>query len=252
MSTFFTVIALVVLGCGGTASGGESPAEPRSDDGTYLGRTIARTMGVGGAPWLVREGRVAEEDPRDLHEQLGLEPGDTVCDVGAGNGYHTLPLAKRVGLEGKVVATDIQAGMLERLRARATDAGIDNVVTVLSTQEDAKLPAGTCDLVLLVDVYHELSDPEAMLAGIRASLTETGRVALVEYRTEDDTVPMKPLHKMSVAQCDREYSANGFERVGRYDGLPWQHLLFYRPENVSTAERTVGSSLACEGGPVNR
>ena len=200
------------------------------DHGTYLGRRFAHTMGVGGAPWLTRPERVEEEDPATLHEQLGVEPGDTVCDVGAGNGYHSLLLADRVGPEGRVVATDIQEGMLERLRARATQAGFDNVRTVLSTQDDAKLPANTCDLVLMVDVYHELSNPVAMLADIRGALTEKGRVALVEYRAEDPTVPIKPLHKMSVAQCDQEYQANGFRRVGRYDALPWQHLLFYAPE----------------------
>jgi ubiquinone/menaquinone biosynthesis C-methylase UbiE len=223
MTAILGLVALI--GCGGAVGG-----EPASEEGTYLGRRIARTMGVGGAPWLVRPERVVEEDPAALHAQLGLEPGDTVCDVGAGNGYHSLPLAKRVAPGGRVVATDIQQGMLDRLEARAKEAGIENVTTVLSTQTDAKLPEGTCDLVLFVDVYHELSDPEAMLADVRRSLTPDGRVALVEYRAEDPLVPMKPLHKMSVEQCDREYAANGFRRVGRYDGLPWQHLLFYASE----------------------
>jgi len=117
--------------------------------------------------------------------------------------------------------------MLQMLQTRATEAGLDNITRVLSTETDPKLPADTCDIILLVDVYHEFSDPEAMLRGMRDALTDDGRVALVEYRAEDITVPMKPLHKMSIAQCDREYQANGFTRVAEFNGLPWQHLLFY-------------------------
>jgi ubiquinone/menaquinone biosynthesis C-methylase UbiE len=198
-------------------------AEPNS----YMGRPIAQTMGAAGAAWLTRPERVAEEDPDQLHRVLALKPGQTACDVGAGNGYHTLRMARAVGPTGKVVATDIQAAMLGKLRARAEAAGIDNVELRASTPTDANLPAGGCDVVLLVDVYHEFSDPEAMLAGIRASLSPGGRVALVEYRAEDPRVPMKPLHEMTAAQCDREFLANGFQKAGRHDGLPWQHLLFY-------------------------
>jgi len=162
-----------------------------------------------------------------LLAQLGLEPGDVACDVGAGNGYHSLKMAELVGESGRVIATDIQPEMLRLLDRRATAAGVGNITRVLSSETDAKLPADTCDVILLVDVYHEFSDPEAMLAGMHQSLTTTGRIALVEYRAEDDSVPMKPLHKMTVAQADREYEANGFARVARFDGLPWQHLLFY-------------------------
>lgn len=194
---------------------------------TYMGREIARTMSYRGAPWLVRSEREREEDPDQLVKALALSPGDVVCDVGAGNGFYALRIAEVVGPEGRVIATDIQPEMLGLLKERAREAGVDNVTPVLSEPTDASLPEETCDVVLLVDVYHEFSDPEAMLTGIRASLSEHGRVALVEYRAEDPTVPMKPLHKMSVDQCDREYTANGFTRVGRYDGLPWQHLLFY-------------------------
>lgn len=194
---------------------------------TYMGRPIAQTMGVGGAEWLTRSTREVEERASRLITALDVKKGSVVCDVGAGNGYYSLMLATEVGRRGRVIATDIQPGMLARLKARAAEAKVGNIESVLSELEDARLPPDTCDVVLMVDVYHEFSAPEAMLKGIRASLTETGRVALVEYRKEDPKVPMKPLHKMTAAQCDLEFEANGFTRVGRYDGLPWQHVLFY-------------------------
>lgn len=195
--------------------------------GTYAGRTIATTMHSSGQNWLIRPGREQEEGATELHRALKVRKGQTVCDVGAGNGYHSLPLARAVGKRGRVIATDIQPAMLEGLRKRAAGVGLTNIETVLGNPTDAGLPKDTCDLVLLVDVYHEFSDPQSMLAGIRDSLTPNGRVALVEYRAEDPRVPMKPLHKMAVAQCDLEYRRNGFQRSGRYDELPWQHLLFY-------------------------
>ncbi|MFT6160433.1 MAG: ubiquinone/menaquinone biosynthesis C-methylase UbiE [Myxococcota bacterium] len=193
----------------------------------YMGRNIAQTMSYRGAPWLIRPERVEEENPALLLANLGLVDGEVACDIGAGNGYYSLPMAELVGDTGRVVATDIQPEMLTLLEQRASDASVGNITRVLSSETDAALPANTCDVVLLVDVYHEFSDPEAMLRGIRESLTPTGRVALVEYRAEDPAVPMRPLHKMTIDQADREYLANGFARVGQFDGLPWQHVLFY-------------------------
>lgn len=192
-----------------------------------MGRNIAQTMSYRGAPWLIRPERVEEENPALLLANLGLVDGEVACDIGAGNGYYSLPMAELVGDTGRVVATDIQPEMLTLLEQRASDASVGNITRVLSSETDAALPANTCDVVLLVDVYHEFSDPEAMLRGIRESLTPTGRVALVEYRAEDPAVPMRPLHKMTIDQADREYLANGFARVGQFDGLPWQHVLFY-------------------------
>lgn len=194
---------------------------------SYQGRTPADPMDASGAPWLTRPQREQEEASALLLRKLGLKRGQTACDVGAGNGYHSLQMATAVGPNGKVLATDIQPAMLALLRQRARTAGITNIETLDSTPTDAALPAGACDVILLVDVYHEFSDPEAMLRGLRAALKPKGRIALVEYRAEDPAVPIKPLHKMTVEQCDREYVANGFVRVGRFDGLPWQHLLFY-------------------------
>jgi len=193
----------------------------------YLGREIAQTMHYTGAPWLVRESRQREEDCRMLLEALQLEPGQTVCDLGCGNGFYTLELARRVGPEGIVYAVDIQPEMLRLLVARARQAKLFNIRPVLGTVIDPRLPAGAVDLVFCVDVYHEFSHPELMLARIRESLRPAGQIVLAEFRGEDLAVPIKPLHKMTKAQVKQELEPNGFALVREFDKLPWQHLMFF-------------------------
>ncbi len=193
----------------------------------YLGREIAQTMHYTGAPWLVRESRQREEDCRMLLEALELKPGQTVCDLGCGNGFYTLELARRVGPEGTVYAVDIQPEMLRLLVARARQAKLFNIRPVLGTVMDPRLPPGEVDLVFCVDVYHEFSHPELMLARIRESLRPTGQIVLAEFRGEDPAVPIKPLHKMTKAQVKRELEPNGFTLVREFDKLPWQHLMFF-------------------------
>ena len=152
--------------------------------------------------------------------------------MGCGNGFYTLRIAKLVGERGKVIAVDIQREMLELLKERAAAERITNIETVLGTVVDPKLPPKSIDLVLLVDVYHEFSHPEQMLAAIRKSLKPTGRVALVEFRAEDPNVPIKPLHKMSKEQIMKEFPPNGFKLVEEFDKLPWQHLMFFQRDDV--------------------
>ena len=193
----------------------------------YLGREIAQTMHYTGAPWLVRESRQREEDCRMLLEALELKPGQTVCDLGCGNGFYTLELARRVGPEGTVYAVDIQPEMLRLLVVRARQAKLFNIRPVLGTVMDPRLPSGEVDLVFCVDVYHEFSHPELMLARIRESLRPTGQIVLAEFRGEDPAVPIKPLHKMTKAQVKRELEPNGFTLVREFDKLPWQHLMFF-------------------------
>jgi SAM-dependent methyltransferase len=214
-----------------SASAAASVTVEAPDDGVrfYLGRQLAPTMSHEGASWLVRPEREAEEASTRMVDELGLGAGDTACDLGAGNGYHTLMLARRVAKTGRVLAIDIQPEMLALLRARAKEARVVNVETILGTPSDPRLPPGACDLVLMVDVYHELSEPAAVLAHVRAALSGKGRLALVEFREEDPEVPIKPLHKMSKAQIRRERAANGFAPAGEFDGLPWQHLMFFAP-----------------------
>ena len=197
------------------------PAPPQ-----HMGREIAQTMHYTGAPWLVRESRQREEDCRMLLEALEVRPGQTVCDMGCGNGFYTLQLSRMVGPRGVVYAVDIQPEMLRMLVHNAAEARLTNIRPVLGTPIDPRLPKEAIDMVLCVDVYHEFSHPEAMLARIRESLAADGRLVLAEFRGEDPGVPIKPLHKMTKAQVRAELEPAGFAVVREFDRLPWQHLLF--------------------------
>jgi ubiquinone/menaquinone biosynthesis C-methylase UbiE len=207
----------------GRAAEAQAPPAPTH----YRGRQIAQTMHYEGAPWLVRDSRQREEDCQRLLAELTVKAGDVVCDMGCGNGFYTLKLADLVGAKGKVYAVDVQPEMLRLLGRRAKQAGAKNIVPVLGTAVDPRLPAGQMDLVLLVDVYHEFSHPEQMLSAIRRSLKPGGRVALAEFRAEDPEVPIQALHKMSKEQILREFSPNGLKLRRQFDGLPWQHLMFF-------------------------
>lgn len=205
----------------------------------YKGRRIAFTMGFQGAGWLTRKTRQAEEDCATLLKELRLKPGMTVCDMGCGNGFYALQMAKQVGAKGKVLAVDIQPEMLRFLQARAEEQEINNVRQILSTIVDPKLPKNEVDLILCVDVYHEFSHPEQMLKSMRESLSKNGVIALAEYREEDPDVPILPLHKMSKKQILVEYAANGLKLVREFDDLPWQHLMFFARDEAWTKSKTV-------------
>src|SRR5947209_251332 len=166
----------------------------------YMGREIAHVMGHQAADWLERPNREEEEKTELLVDSLGAKPGEVVADIGAGTGYFSRRLSKRVGEKGAILAVDIQPEMLDLLTNQMATLNITNVKPVLGTITDPKLPAGTVDLVLMVDVYHEFSHPFEMMEGICKSLKPDGRVAFVEFRGEDPDVPIKPLHKMSEAQ----------------------------------------------------
>ena len=197
----------------------------------YMGREIAQTMHYTGAPWLVRESRQREEDCRLLLAALAIQPGQKVCDIGCGNGFYTLELARLVGPEGVVYAVDIQPEMLRMLAHRAAEEGMHNIRPILGTAVDPQLPKGQLDLVLCVDVYHESSHPAEMLTRIRESLADDGLLVLAEFRGEDPAVPIKPLHKMTKAQVVAELEPAGFSLSRSFDRLPWQHLLFFASES---------------------
>ncbi|MCC9601848.1 class I SAM-dependent methyltransferase [Stieleria sp. JC731] len=204
------------------------PGKPREKKRkSYLGRVLAQPMSHLGAPWLVRRERDEEENTSESFKELRLEPGMDVCDLGCGNGYWTLPMARDVGPEGTVYAVDIQREMLQKLDLRASKFDLQNIRPTLGKIDDPRLPENAIDLLLMVDVYHEFSHPQSMLWEIRRSLKPKGVVALLEYREEDPNVPIKPLHKMSKQQIMKEYQANGLKLVREYNGLPWQHLMFF-------------------------
>jgi ubiquinone/menaquinone biosynthesis C-methylase UbiE len=201
----------------------------QSADGTgkyYMGREIAQVMGHQGAGWLERSERQQEERTDLLLQALNLQPTDVVTDIGAGTGYFTFRISPLVP-KGKVLAVDIQPEMIDYLNKNKASNKANNVEPVLGTITDPNLPAGSVDLVLFVDAYHEFSHPREMMQAIVTALKPGGRVALVEYRAEDPDVPIRPRHKMTVAQATKEMEAVGLRLKNTSDVLPQQHLLFF-------------------------
>jgi predicted methyltransferase len=191
------------------------------------GREYARPMGVGSAPWLDRSEREAEERPTQALAFVDIKPGWVVADIGAGSGYFTERLSRLVGATGRVYANDIQKGMLDLLQRRLASQQLQNVTLVLGEPADPKLPPSSIDLALMVDVYHELGDPQTMLANIKKALKPDGRLALIEYKGEDPSVPILPLHKMTVAQARLELEPEGFVLTSVNSSLPRQHVLVF-------------------------
>jgi ubiquinone/menaquinone biosynthesis C-methylase UbiE len=193
----------------------------------YMGRNVAQTMHYTGAAWLIRTKRDREEAATLMRSKLELKPGMTVCDLGCGNGYHTFPMAREVAPSGKVYGVEIQEPYLKMLEEAAKKQEVTNFVPVLGLLHDPQLPDNTFDLILLVDVYHEFSHPVEMLAAMRKALKPDGKLVLVEFRAEDESVPIKPEHKMSKAQINKELNANGYTCVKEFDELPWQHMMWF-------------------------
>lgn len=194
----------------------------------YMGREIAAVMGYQGAAWLERAERDKEEGATKLLPLLGLKPTDVVADIGAGTGYFSFRISPMVP-QGKVFAVDIQQEMLDIIAARKAKGEGANVVTVQGGIASPQLPANSVDLMLLVDVYHEFSLPREMGQTMVKALKPGGRIALVEYRAEDDDVPIKTVHKMSEAQARKEMAAVGLTWVSTDSKtLPWQHLMIFR------------------------
>jgi ubiquinone/menaquinone biosynthesis C-methylase UbiE len=191
--------------------------------------TGRRIAGVAGDwAWLDRAEREQEEEPRRALELIDIRPGMVVADVGAGTGYFTVLLAQRVGLQGKVYANDIQPKLLGILRDKIQKGNLSNIEIVQGRHDDTRLPEGTIELALLVDVYHEFQYPQAMLASIRRSLKPSGLLVLLEYRKEDPDLPILEEHKMSVKEARTEVEAEGFTFDRSVRGLPRQHILIFR------------------------
>ena len=190
-------------------------------------RKIAQVMGPGGADWLVRPERQSEEHPDEALDALKIPKGATVADIGAGVGYFTWRLAERVGPSGIVYGEDIQQAMLDQLRKNMQARGVANVRPVLGAIDDPKLPRESVDLILLVDVYHEFSEPEKMLDRMREALKPGGRLVLLEYRGEDPKVPIKPEHKMTLKQVRAEVEPEGYRFGESIEVLPEQHIIVF-------------------------
>jgi ubiquinone/menaquinone biosynthesis C-methylase UbiE len=193
----------------------------------YMGREIAQVMGWQGAGWLERKERVKEEQPEKLLKALEVKPGMVVADVGAGSGYHTFRIAPIVGKKGKVIASDIQPQMLDIITKKAKQKNVTNIQTVKGTSSDPKLPAGKVDLILMVDVYHEFEFPFEMAEKMVEALKPGGRLAFVEFKLEDQKIPILLVHKMSERQVLKEMAPFKEMTHTKTVDLPWQHVIIF-------------------------
>ena len=192
----------------------------------YLDREISFVMGHRAAGWLNRPERIREEMPDDVVANMGLESDHVVADIGAGSGYFSFRIADRVP-SGKVLAVDIQPEMLQLIERQKTDTGVANIEGVLGQIDNPNLAPNSIDAAIMVDAYHEFSHPFEMINGIYDALRPGGRIFLLEYRGEDDSVPIRPLHKMTEEQVVKEMSIFGLEWTETLDFLPWQHMMIF-------------------------
>ena len=221
-----------------TSLGASAPYSQRrpSRDGIgklYMGREISFVMGHQGVDWLERRGREREERTDLVVDGMELAPDAIVADIGAGSGHFTFRISSRVP-EGRVLAVDIQPEMLVAIEKRQRQGPFLNVETVLGTETEPNLPAASVDAVLMVDAYHEFSYPREMMVSTVEALRPGGQVFLVEYRSEDPTVPILPLHKMTESQARLEMEAVGLEFVENRAMLPQQHFLIFRKPKPSS------------------
>lgn len=223
----FTLLAIIHLQTFAQPRYRTAPGDPNGIDKWYMGRQIAHVMSHYGIPWLERAERQEEEDTDLLLRNLGLKNGMQVADIGAGSGYHSVRIARRIG-SGRVYAVDVSPEMVDHLGERIKRESIRNVSCVLGSERDIPLKEGTIDLIMMVDVYHEFSHPYEMVQAMRRILRDDGRICLVEFRGEDASVPIKTIHKMTEAQAVREFEASGFELERNISNLPWQHCLMFR------------------------
>lgn len=230
---FLTVVLFAQINYAQTQSETEYYTYKKGDyNGTgkwYMGREIAYVMGFQGISWLERPEREEEEKVSKLIDNMAIQLGDDIADIGAGSGYHVFKMAPQTKT-GTVYAVDIQPEMLNAIKTSTSFKINKNIKTVLGTENTVNLPENSIDKVLMVDVYHEFSFPREMMLSIKKALRKNGKIYLIEYRGEDDSVPIKTVHKMTEAQAVKELKAVGFKLEKNISNLPWQHCLVFVKE----------------------
>ena len=230
------LLALSMTACGQTNKDSKSEetytfqkGDPNGIGKWYMGREIAHVMGYQGINWLERSDREKEENTSQLLMNMNIQPDDTIADIGAGSGYHTFKLAK-LASEGFVYAVDIQPEMLQAISVKQSEQQVNNIQTIQGSEKSINLDENSVSKILLVDVYHEFNFPKEMIESMHKSLTSDGKIYLIEYKAEDESIPIKEIHKMSEKQAVKEFKACGFKLEQNIENLPWQHCLIFVKE----------------------
>jgi len=170
--------------------------------------------------------RAAWQKPDQIMDSLGIADGSKVADIGAGAGWFTIQLARRVGPNGLVYAQDVQRQMLEATRRRVSREGLQNVQTVLGTGTNPNLPKGSLDAILVVDVYPEVDDRVTFLRSLSRALKPNGRIGVVNYKPGQGGPGPAPNEGVRVesAAVEADAHAAGLRVLGR-ENLPFQYLI---------------------------
>jgi precorrin-6B methylase 2 len=193
----------------------------------FMGREIAYVMGYQGMAWLNRPDREKEENVSLLIDNMDIQSDDVIADIGAGSGYHVFKMAPMAN-QGTIYAVDIQPEMLAEMKRIKKIKNAKNVEIILGGEKSPNLPANKIDKILMVDVYHEFNFPFEMLQSIKTALKENGKIYLIEYRGEDQSIPIKTIHKMTENQAVKELEFAGFQLVENIENLPWQHCMIFK------------------------
>lgn len=233
------LLALSMTACGQTKRENKveetytfKDGDPNGIGKWYMGREIAHVMGYQGINWLERSDREKEENTSQLLKNMNIQPGDTIADVGAGSGYHAFKMAK-LASEGFIYAVDIQPEMLQAISVKQSEQQVNNIQTIQGSEKSINLDANSVSKILLVDVYHEFNFPKEMIESMHKSLTSDGKIYLIEYKAEDESIPIKEIHKMSEKQAVKEFKASGFKLEQNVENLPWQHCLIFVKEKMN-------------------
>lgn len=173
--------------------------------------------------------RAQWQKPDEVVAALGLKAGQVACDIGAGPGYFSLRMARVVGDVGRVFAVDVEPRILEALRKRIEASGARNVTPVLALADDALLPSGACDLILIVNTYHHFPDGPAYLRRLSRSLRPGGRIVNIDFHKRELPVGPPLDHKVSREAFIRDAQSAGLKLVAEHQYLPYQYFLVLQP-----------------------
>jgi predicted methyltransferase len=218
--------ALVLATCAALALPAPHPARAAGDDAT------AHHRFEDAAAWskvFDDPARDAWQKPEEVVRELGQRPGASVADLGAGTGYFSRPLSAAVGVNGTVYAVEVEPSLVAHLRERAEREGTANLVPVLASLDNPRLPAASVDAVLVVDTYHHIDDRVAYFGRLRRALRPGGTVAIVDFEKRDLPVGPPPEHKLPREQVIDEMDRAGY-RLDRAPAiLPYQYVLVFAP-----------------------